>query len=53
VVDLYQSPGLAQDEQIVAIPTLLRVSPSPMRRIIGDLAQVDKVLHALDIPGGK
>jgi circadian clock protein KaiB len=53
VVDLYQSSGLAQDEQIVAVPTLLRVSPSPMRRIIGDLAHVDKVLHALDIPGGK
>jgi circadian clock protein KaiB len=52
VVDLYQSPGLAHDEQIVAVPTLLRISPIPRRRIIGDLAQVDKVLHALDIPGG-
>jgi circadian clock protein KaiB len=52
VVDLYQSPGLAHDEQIVAVPTLLRLSPIPRRRIIGDLDQVDKVLHALDIHGG-
>ena len=52
VVDLYQSPGLAHEEQIVAVPTLLRISPIPRRRIIGDLAQVDKVLHAIDIHGG-
>jgi circadian clock protein KaiB len=49
VVDLYQSPGLAQDEQIIAVPTLLKVLPFPPRRVIGDLSQVDKVLHGLDI----
>jgi circadian clock protein KaiB len=49
VVDLYQSPGLAHDEQIIAIPTLLKVRPFPPRRVIGDLSQVDKVLHGLDI----
>jgi circadian clock protein KaiB len=49
VVDLYQSPGLAHDEQIVAIPTLLKVQPFPPRRVIGDLSQVDKVLRGLDI----
>jgi circadian clock protein KaiB len=53
VIDLYKSPGLAHDEQIVATPTLLRVLPLlPSRRIIGDLSQVEKVLHALDIQGG-
>ena len=52
VVDLYKSPGLAHDEQIIAIPTLLRLLPMPRRRIIGDLSQVDKVLHALDIQRG-
>ena len=49
VVDLHQSPGLAHDEQIIATPTLLRVRPSPPRRVIGDLSRVDKVLHGLDI----
>jgi circadian clock protein KaiB len=52
VVDLYQSPSLAHEEQIVATPTLLKLEPSPQRRIIGDLSQVDRVLHALDIQGG-
>jgi circadian clock protein KaiB len=49
VVDLYQSPGLARDEQIVAVPTLLKVLPRPQRRVFGDLSQVNKVLHGLDI----
>jgi circadian clock protein KaiB len=49
VVDLYQSPGLAHDEQIIAIPTLVRVRPLPSRRVIGDLSRVDTVLHGLDI----
>ncbi len=49
VVDLYQSPGVARDEQIIATPTLLKVTPLPSRRVIGDLSQVDKVLHGLDI----
>jgi circadian clock protein KaiB len=49
VVDLYQTPGLAREEQIIAIPTLVRVRPLPTARVIGDLSQVDKVLHALGI----
>jgi circadian clock protein KaiB len=49
VVDLYQSPERAHDEQIIAIPTLLKIEPFPPRRVIGDLSQVDKVLHGLDI----
>jgi circadian clock protein KaiB len=49
VVDLRESPGSANDEQIVATPTLLKLLPFPPRRIIGDLSQVDKVLHGLDI----
>jgi circadian clock protein KaiB len=49
VVDLYQSPGRAHDEQIIAVPTLLKVRPTPERRVIGDLSQVDRVLHGLDI----
>jgi circadian clock protein KaiB len=49
VVDLYQSPGAARDEQIIATPTLLKILPLPPRRVIGDLSQVDKVLRGLDI----
>jgi circadian clock protein KaiB len=49
VVDLYQSPRAAHDEQIVATPTLVKVQPLPPRRVIGDLSHVDKVLHGLDI----
>jgi circadian clock protein KaiB len=52
VIDLYQCPGRAREEQIVATPTLLKVRPLPARRVLGDLSQVDKVLHALDIQGG-
>jgi circadian clock protein KaiB len=49
VVDLQESPGTAADEQIVATPTLLKVLPLPARRVIGDLSQVGKVLHWLEI----
>jgi circadian clock protein KaiB len=49
VVDLFLSPGLAHDEQIIATPTLLKLLPLPSRRVIGDLSQLEKVLHALDI----
>jgi len=49
VIDLYQSPGLAHDEQIIATPTLVKTHPFPPQRVIGDLSQVDKVLQGLDI----
>ena len=49
VTDLYQSPGLAHDEQITAIPMLVKVRPFPQRRVIGDLSNLDKVLHGLDL----
>ena len=50
VVDLYQSPGLARQEQILATPTLVRILPAPSRRVIGDLSRLDRVLCALEIP---
>jgi circadian clock protein KaiB len=49
VIDLYQSPGLAHDEQIIATPTLVKTRPLPSQRVIGDLSQVDRVLQGLDI----
>lgn len=49
VVDLMQNPALAQRDQIVAIPTLIRQLPEPLKRIIGDLSNAEKVLVGLDI----
>jgi circadian clock protein KaiB len=49
VIDLYQQPVLAEGEQIVAAPTLIKKLPSPLRRIIGDMSDVDRVLVGLDL----
>jgi circadian clock protein KaiB len=49
VVDLYQQPALAKDEQIIAAPTLVKKLPLPLRRIIGDMSQRDRVLLGLDL----
>jgi circadian clock protein KaiB len=49
VIDLYQQPQLAEGEQIIAIPTLIRKLPLPLRRIIGDLSNTERVLVGLDI----
>ena len=49
VIDLMKDPALAQRDQIVAIPTLIRQLPKPLKRIIGDLSNADKVLVGLDI----
>ena len=49
VIDLYQKPFLAKDEQIIAAPTLIKKLPLPFRRIIGDMSNKEKVLLGLDI----
>ena len=49
IVDLMENPALAQRHQIVAIPTLIRELPEPIKRIIGDLSNEEKVLVGLDI----
>jgi circadian clock protein KaiB len=49
VIDLYQQPQLAEGEQIIAIPTLIRKLPPPLRRVIGDLSNTASVLLGLDI----
>ena len=49
IVDLMENPALAQRHQIVAIPTLIRQLPEPIKRIIGDLSNEEKVLVGLDI----
>jgi circadian clock protein KaiB len=49
VIDLYQKPRLAKDEQIIAAPTLIKRLPLPFRRIIGDMSNKEKVLIGLDL----
>ncbi len=49
VIDLYQLPALAKDEQIIAAPTLIKVLPAPLRRFIGDLTKLEHVLFGLDL----
>lgn len=49
VIDLYQQPQLAKGEQIIALPTLIKKVPPPLRRIIGDMSNLDGVLVGLDI----
>jgi circadian clock protein KaiB len=49
VIDIYQQPNLARDEQIVAVPTLIKRFPPPQRRLIGDLSSLRKVLFGLDL----
>jgi circadian clock protein KaiB len=49
VIDLMKTPQLAKDDQILAIPTLVRKLPMPIRRIIGDLSNQDRVLIGLDL----
>jgi circadian clock protein KaiB len=54
VVDLLSQPHLARRDEIVVIPTLVRKLPPPLRRIIGDLSNEERVLVGLDVlPGGR
>ena len=49
IIDVLERPQLAEDEKILATPTLIKKLPEPMRRLIGDLSQVDTVLLGLDM----
>lgn len=49
VVDLLKNPMLAKGDQILAIPTLVRKLPEPMRKILGDLSNTERVLVGLDL----
>jgi len=49
VIDLVQNPKLCRDDQILAIPTLVRKLPIPVRKIIGDLSNKERVLVGLDL----
>jgi circadian clock protein KaiB len=49
VIDIYQQPTLAKGDQIIAVPTLIKKLPSPLRRLIGDLSQEDRIILGLDL----
>lgn len=49
VIDLLENPQLSRGDQILAVPTLVRRLPAPVRRIIGDLSNTERVLVGLDI----
>jgi circadian clock protein KaiB len=49
VIDISQQANLARDEQIVAVPTLIKRLPLPLRRLIGDLSNLKEVLFGLDL----
>ncbi len=49
IVDIYQQPSLAKGEQIIAVPTLIKKVPFPLRKFIGDMADQEKILVGLDL----
>lgn len=49
VIDVYQQPTLAEGEQIVAAPTLVKLLPPPVRRLVGDMSDRERVLVGLDL----
>jgi circadian clock protein KaiB len=49
IIDIYQKPALMKGEQIVAIPTLVKHLPEPLRRLIGDMHDEDKLLFGMDL----
>ena len=49
VIDIYLNPEACREQQIIAEPTLIKVLPNPLRRIIGDLSNTEKVLVGLDL----
>lgn len=49
IIDIYQQPALAAQDQIIAVPTLVKKSPLPLRRLIGDMSDQNRVLAGLGL----
>ena len=49
VIDIYQQPTLAKDDQIIAAPTLIKKLPLPLRKLIGDMSDKERILLGLDL----
>lgn len=52
IIDVLEHPQLAEDEKVLATPTLIKSLPPPLRRVIGDLSDKEKVLLGLDVRPG-
>jgi circadian clock protein KaiB len=52
IIDIHQRPELARTYQVIAVPTLLKLLPQPVRRIVGDLSARDRVLASLEVMPG-
>jgi circadian clock protein KaiB len=50
IIDIYESPELAREAQILAVPTLVRLAPPPARRLVGDFSDSSRVLQFLGLP---
>jgi circadian clock protein KaiB len=53
IIDIYRNPTLAKGEQIIAVPTPIKTLPSPLRKLVGDMSDRDKVLLGLDLVSAK
>ena len=53
VIDIYQQAEAAREDQVICAPTLVRIRPEPVRRIIGDLSDEARVLRGLDLPAAR
>jgi circadian clock protein KaiB len=49
IIDIHHQPNLARDEQIVAVPTLIKRLPAPLQRLVGDMSDLRNVLFGLDL----
>jgi len=49
VIDIYQQPMLAKEEHIIAVPTLIKKLPLPLRKLIGDMSDKERILQGLDL----
>lgn len=53
IIDIYQQPQLAEGDQIIAAPTLIKKLPSPLKKLIGDMSDKERVLVGLDLKSKK
>lgn len=53
IIDVYQQPLIAESEQLIALPMLMKISPLPQRRMIGDMSDTGKILRGLNLPAIK
>ena len=53
IVDVYQQPLIAESEQIIALPMLVKKTPLPQRRLVGDMSDTNKILRGLNLPANQ